>query len=66
MADSAAAAASGDGNLGNLGQPLGENHPPPGEAKSLDDWFWEMEGKYLLENLPGDNSVDSKHSCRSA
>ena len=66
MADSAAAAASGDGDLG---LPLGENPPPPGKprsGKSLGDWFWEMEGRYLLENLPADDSVDSKHSCRAA
>ena len=63
MADNAAAAASGDGNLG---LPVGENHPPPSKPKSLDDWFWETEGSYLLETLPDDNSVDSKHSCRAA
>ena len=66
MADSAAAAASGDGELG---LPLGENPPPPGKprsGKSLGDWFWEMEGRYLLENLPADDSVDSKHSCHAA
>ena len=66
MADNAAAAASGDGELG---LPLGENPPPPGKprsGKSLGDWFWEMEGRYLLENLPADDSVDSKHSCRAA
>ena len=70
MADSAAAATSGDvTGDGDLRLPLGENPPPPGKpksGKSLADWFWEMEGRYLLQNLPADDSVDSQHSCRAA
>ena len=61
-AASAAAIAAASG-LGSLGLPVDETQETP--DKNLRDWFWEMEER-LLQHLPDESSIDSKHACRAA